>query len=705
MSWIRQSFAALVRLLDRFDYPTKFGVVAIVFGFAVSLYLQQVFDDHGLTVGAVKQEVAALEVVDDALALVVDAQLHRGLTYAALQPDGGGFKAMLPVRAAAVRARMSELDAALAAAPALEVVRPRWDRIRQDLEEALRAADGRATGEHVFERYTIAIRGVLEWMSDVGDASGLGGDGDPALLHLAAAQLRSLPLFVESIANLRGLATGTLVAKRMDERTRLRLAARLEAVEIAESALHERIGAIRADVLDMQAPLIRELHEAVRYIRNTARQTIHSGADSIDPIDFFAIASLAIQHALEVHRQHLSRGARELLEQRRQAAAQDLWTSVAGSAAVCALVALLFAAMYASIRRAVAELERGSERFAAGALETRVDIVSRDELRTVGEHFNAMADKITGLIEAQREQGRRLELAASVFANAREGIIITDRGGNIVDVNGAFTTITGWARDEVMGKNPRLLKSGRQGADFYRAMWAVLAEKGYWEGEVWNCDKQGKAFAEALAISAVRDGDGEVSHYVALISDITRQKEHEQRLRRLAHFDVLTGLPNRSLLADRLEQALGRARRSGKPVAVALIDLDGFKAINDGYGHEAGDALLVTVARRMKACLRTQDTIARMGGDEFIAVIGELDSHDEVRRPMTRLLAALAAPVELEQGTVRVAGSIGVTFYPQGGPIESEQLIRQADQAMYAVKQAGKNGYRIFTDTTPQPLS
>ncbi|MCK6409057.1 MAG: PAS domain S-box protein, partial [Thauera sp.] len=125
-------------------------------------------------------------------------------------------------------------------------------------------------------------------------------------------------------------------------------------------------------------------------------------------------------------------------------------------------------------------------------------------------------------IEAQREQGRRLELAASVFANAREGIIITDRGGNIVDVNGAFTTITGWARDEVMGKNPRLLKSGRQGADFYRAMWAVLAEKGYWEGEVWNCDKQGKAFAEALAISAVRDGDGEVSHYVALISDITR---------------------------------------------------------------------------------------------------------------------------------------------------------------------------------------
>ena len=135
--------------------------------------------------------------------------------------------------------------------------------------------------------------------------------------------------------------------------------------------------------------------------------------------------------------------------------------------------------------------------------------------------------------------------------------------------------------------------------------------------------------------------------------------------------------------------------------AQALGDLDGFKAVNDRYGHDAGDALLLTVARRMKASLRTQDTIARMGGDEFIAVIGELDSHDEIRRPMARLLAALAEPVELEQGTVRVAGSIGVSFYPQAGPIEPEQLIRQADQAMYAVKQAGKNGYRIFTDATP----
>ncbi len=704
----RRLFAAIVRLLDRFDYPSKFGAVAIVFGFAVSLYLQQVFTDYGRTVGTVKRETAALEVVNDGLALMVDAQLHRGLSYAALQPGGDGFAAMLPVRAAAVRTRMAGLDAALAAVPGLEVVQLRWDRIRGDLEEALLAADGRATAERVFERYTTAIRGLLEWMSDVGDASALGADGDPVLHHLAAAQLRSLPMFIESIANLRGMATGSLVASRGDQRTRLGLAARLEAVELAEGALHERIeriGAARADLLDLRAPLIRQLHEALRYVRNTARYALHAEPGSVDPMDFFAMASLAIQHASEVHRQHLYRSTRELLEQRRQAAVRDMWSSVAGSVAVCALVALLFAAMYASIRRSVAELERGSEHFAAGALDTRVDIVSRDELRMVGERFNAMADKITALIRGQREQARRLELAASVFASAREGIIITDRKGDIIDVNRAFTKITGWTRGEIIGKNPRVLKSDRQGPDFYRAMWAALAQKGHWEGEVWNRDRAGKEFAEMLAISAVRDADGEVSHYVALISDITSQKENEQRLRRLAHFDALTGLPNRSLLADRLEQALGRARRSGKPVAVALIDLDGFKEVNDRHGHEAGDALLVAVAHRMKACLRTQDTIARMGGDEFIAVIGELDSHDEIRRPMARLLAALAEPVELESGTVRVAGSIGVSFYPQAGPIEPEQLIRQADQAMYSVKQAGKNGYRVFNVATPPSRS
>lgn len=295
----------------------------------------------------------------------------------------------------------------------------------------------------------------------------------------------------------------------------------------------------------------------------------------------------------------------------------------------------------------------------------------------------------------------RLELAASVFSSAREGIIITDAGGRIVEVNDAFTHITGWSRAEILGKNPNVLKSGRQDPGFYQKMWATLKDEGYWEGEVWNRHKSGRTFAETLAIAAVRNATGAVSHFVALISDITQQKENEHRLRQLAHFDPLTGLPNRTLLADRLEQALAQSRRSGKLVAVAMIDLDGFKAVNDRHGHDAGDALLLTVSQRMKACLRTEDTVARLGGDEFVAVMGGLDDRNGVEQPLVRLLDAIRAPIELETATVAVSGSIGVSFYPQHGTIEPEQLMRQADQAMYNAKQAGKRGYRVFADCTP----
>ncbi len=327
--------------------------------------------------------------------------------------------------------------------------------------------------------------------------SGLGADGDPALHHLAAAQLRSLPTFIESrpiCAAWRPAAwspAGWIRAPGSGS-------PRLEAVELAENALRERIeriGAARADVFGLRAPLLRELHDAVRYVRNTARFALHAEAGSVDPMDFFAMASLALQRASEVHRQHLYRAARELLEQRRQAAVRELWSGVAGSAAVCALVGLLFAAMYASIRRAVAELERGSEHFAAGALDTRVNIVSHDELRTVGERFNAMADKITVLIQGQREQARRLKLAASVFASAREGIIITDRKGDIVDVNRSLHQDHRLDARRDRRQEPALCSVGPAGAGLLPGDVGRSGEKGYWEGEVWNRDRQGKEFA------------------------------------------------------------------------------------------------------------------------------------------------------------------------------------------------------------------
>lgn len=299
-------------------------------------------------------------------------------------------------------------------------------------------------------------------------------------------------------------------------------------------------------------------------------------------------------------------------------------------------------------------------------------------------------------ITQRRQAEEKIQLAANVFSHAREGITITDAHATIIDVNEAFTRITGYGREEVLGKNPRILKSGRQGKEFYEALWRDLLAVGHWSGEIWNRRKGGEEYAEMLTISAVRDDQGKTTQYVALFSDITSVKEHEQKLERIAHFDALTGLPNRVLLADRLHQAMAQAQRRGQRLAVAYIDLDGFKAINDKYGHEAGDQVLVALAACMKQALRDGDTLARLGGDEFVAVLLDLPDIETSIPSLSRLLAAAAQPVLLGEHALQVSASLGVTFYPQAQEADPDQLLRQADHAMYQAKLAGKNRYQVF---------
>jgi PAS domain S-box-containing protein len=222
-----------------------------------------------------------------------------------------------------------------------------------------------------------------------------------------------------------------------------------------------------------------------------------------------------------------------------------------------------------------------------------------------------------------------LRLAASVFRDAQEGILITKPDGQIVEVNGAFSRITGYGREEVLGANPRLLKSGHYDSAFYARMWQQLNEEGTWSGEVVNRARDGATLEFFETISAVKDDNGSVSHYVALLTDISQLKQQQHQLERLAHFDALTGLPNRILLARRLEDAIAAARESGHRIAIGYLDLDGFKEVNDSLGHAAGDRLLQVLAARMQAALRPQDLLARLGGDEFVLLLREIPSSGE----------------------------------------------------------------------------
>ncbi len=297
-------------------------------------------------------------------------------------------------------------------------------------------------------------------------------------------------------------------------------------------------------------------------------------------------------------------------------------------------------------------------------------------------------------IEKDRDRAR-LELAASVFTHAREGILITDASANIVDINETFTHITGYTRNEVLGQNPSILQSGRHTPEFFNQLWGDLTTKGFWSGEIWNRRKNGEIFAEMQTISTVRDGAGKPINYVGLFTDITQLKEHQQQLEYSAHYDALTRLPNRVLLADRLKQALARCHRMGSSLAVLYIDLDGFKSVNDNHGHEMGDQLLINIAHRWSEALREGDTLARIGGDEFIVILVDLENTNDYELILQRLLQAATEPVEVNDQLLRVSASIGVTIYPQDGP-DADQLMRHADQAMYLAKQAGKNCFHVF---------
>ena len=301
-------------------------------------------------------------------------------------------------------------------------------------------------------------------------------------------------------------------------------------------------------------------------------------------------------------------------------------------------------------------------------------------------------------ITERKNAQAKLQLAASVFLHAREGIVITDANAIILDINDTFTGITGYSRAELIGQHARLLQSEQQDSEFYDTILQSLMDKKYWTGEMWNHRKNDDLYAEMVTISAVIDDNDKIQHYVALITDITPMKMYQQEIEHTAHYDALTNLPNRVLLADRLQQSIVRSKRHKHLLAVVFIDLDGFKAVNDTYGHEIGDELLIVISQRMKIALREGDTLARIGGDEFVAVlVEELDQLQDFRPILDRILHAASTKVIIGNIELHVSASIGVTLFPDDDS-SADLLIRHADQAMYSAKQAGKNQYHFFTN-------
>jgi diguanylate cyclase (GGDEF)-like protein/PAS domain S-box-containing protein len=365
-----------------------------------------------------------------------------------------------------------------------------------------------------------------------------------------------------------------------------------------------------------------------------------------------------------------------------------------------ALQVILFFVIGAMIRSFTKPIKKLQEVMTAmqvdGNLSRRVSITGEDEIGRMASAFNALAGSLQKSVTEVKESQEQLKLSAQVFVNSMEAIVITDIENNIIQVNKAFTDITGYSREEAIGNNPRILKSGEHDQEFYRAMWETLLTTGSWQGELMDRRKNGEIYPKWLSITVVRDEKGDISNYIALFSDITERKASYERIQYLAHFDALTSLPNRSLLNDHLDMAIAVAKRSQTQLAIAFLDLDRFKVVNDSLGHHAGDLLLKIVSERLKSCIRESDIVSRLGGDEFVILLNGIQEPNEAALVAQKVVEAIAIPFMLDGNEVNIGTSIGIAIYPDNG-LDHPTLIKNADAAMYHAKENGRNNFQFFS--------
>jgi len=282
----------------------------------------------------------------------------------------------------------------------------------------------------------------------------------------------------------------------------------------------------------------------------------------------------------------------------------------------------------------------------------------------------------------------------SVFEATIEGIMVTDSVATVISVNPAFSRLTGYSEEELIGQNARILKSGRHDAAFFHAMFQTLKADKVWKGEVWSKRKDGSIFLEQLSISAICDQSDTVLQYVGLCSDVTERWDKEQLIRQMALHDGLTGLPNRTLLMERLGQLIAKSRRESRQIALMFLDLDGFKKVNDTLGHSIGDEVLKTVATRLSGLLRNSDTVARLGGDEFVVLLDNPENSEVIAQIGARVISVVNEPMHFDDAEAHVGTSIGIAVFKDSA-CSPESLLKRADEAMYAAKAAGKNVYRF----------
>ncbi|MFZ2170319.1 MAG: EAL domain-containing protein [Methylococcaceae bacterium] len=427
-----------------------------------------------------------------------------------------------------------------------------------------------------------------------------------------------------------------------------------------------------------------ELESQNEELRRTRAELDNALAQYTTLYDFAPMAYLTLD--TESHIVHANHAAARLLDLPRSALYQTRFATLVCPDSRCAFMAFLAKTLKSG--------QKECDEFTLQLQDRSIIIAIEASTESNRQHCLAIVTDITRRKQTERE----LELAAKVYMAIGDAIMVADPNNRIIAINPAFTKQTGYTEQEAIGQYTNLLKSGRQDQDFYKSLWAALLRTGHWEGELWNKRKNGEHYLEWLRIDTMYDDKSNVRQRVATFSDITKAKQADELIWKQANFDPLTGLPNRNMFHDRLQLAIKQVQRNGLPMALLFLDLDQFKDVNDTLGHEIGDVLLKQTAQRLSTCVRETDTVARMGGDEFTIILGDLEELRGIDRIARAILQSLSEPFLIDTETVYLSVSVGITIYPDD-TTKIDELLKNADQAMYAAKEAGRNSFRYFTRT------
>ncbi len=696
---MQRIFTPAINLLNRLSYTKKFTLLWLLSMIAIAVVVYGLFVSIDRVIQPALRQLQGLVLVKPISQTVQAIQLHRGISAALL----GGNETMRERRAAqekeaaaAFDAMTGKLPAGLSSGEDFRLIKANWGRLR---EKGLNW-----TVAENFAAHTDLIEQLQLFEVFVADEYLLMLDTELTTFYLIDTAVNKLPHTLERLGQIRAYGTGILARKQITEQQKIELHILIAELDSTLKEFKTSLGKAGRYNPSVQKSLMEtsdDIAGSARQIVGLVASDILAGRFATPPGEFLDIATAAIDKGYTQMHESMLPTVEALIEARIAQARNTLYTSTGIALLAFLAVVYLSVSIYYAIVGGIRSLAISARAFAGGDLNMRIRLDTRDELSWVGDSFNEMADGFNAMLETHREDEERLR---ATLETAMDAVVQMNAAGIITGWNSQAEKVFGWSSEEAIGQAlsetiipPQYREAHAQGLKHFLATG---------EGNMLNSrvkllglHRDGREFPVELSITAINTAGKH--EFNGFIRDITRQKESEELIWSQANFDTLTGLPNRHMFYDRLAQDIKKAHRADLKTALLFIDLDKFKEVNDTLGHSMGDILLKEAARRIGGCVRETDTVARLGGDEFTVILAELDDTGSVGRIAENILQSLAKPFRLGDEMAYVSASIGITLHPDDAS-EAEDLLKNADQAMYAAKNGGRNRFSYFTQSMQQ---